>query len=162
MSQRNEPRFLVDFMLGRLAKWLRIIGYDAVYSRERDKTSILMQSLIENRILVTRDHEMARNNSRKIILVQSDRIGNQLRQVLTEENLQITIQRFFTRCTLCNILLQPVADKETVASLVPAYVLQSHEAFSRCAECGKIYWKGTHLDLLVKELAKAGIRIGQG
>lgn len=159
MIKAYEPTFLVDFMLGRLAKWLRVIGYDTVYSRERNTPAILVQSLKENRVLVTRDHRLSRKKCWRLLLIKDDLIADQLKQVVSEMNLEVARDRFFTRCTVCNGPIYRVEDKRSIKELVPEYVFANHGDFCRCPNCGKVYWQGTHLDLLIKDLTKAGIRI---
>jgi uncharacterized protein with PIN domain len=157
MGNRNEPKFIVDFMLGRLAKWLRMLGYDTVYFTGRDKTRLLFQSLTENRIVVTRDHRLSWKRAWKLVVVNSDHADDQLKQVLAECKLIVTQARFFTRCTLCNGVIQAVPDKAAVKEKVPEYVFKTQEMFSRCLSCDKIYWQGTHLELLLKDLQRLGI-----
>jgi hypothetical protein len=159
MARTKDPKFLVDFMLGRLAKWLRILGYDTCYFTERSKPNLLLQSLVENRVLITRDHSLSRKKSWKLILIKSDRLGSQLLQMINEEGIEVSISRFFSRCSVCNGPLHPLENMETVKELVPDYIYRTHTDFVRCGSCGKVYWKGTHLALMLKDLAKAGIRM---
>lgn len=159
MNSKNEPRFLIDFMVGRLTKWLRIFGYDTLYIRPQERSTIIMQSLKENRILVTRDHSLSRKKAWKLILVQSGRLNEQLKQVINESKILISDSRFYTRCTICNGQIKDVESKETVKSCVPEYVYKIQNSFACCSNCGKVYWPGTHRDLLLKELIKMGIKI---
>jgi uncharacterized protein with PIN domain len=155
----NEPRFLVDFMLGRLAKWLRALGYDAGYLTEKERPDLLMRSLRENRILITRDHRLSSRRALKLVLVTSGRFEEQIRQVAAEAKLYLSESRLFTRCTICNIAVEKVTDKNQIKDAVPSYVFETVNDFARCPHCGRIYWKGTHQDLLLKELARAGIKL---
>lgn len=159
MTQKNEPKFLVDFMLGRLAKWLRIFGYDSAYVTERSRPMLVMQSLKENRIIITRDHQLPYTRTLKITLIESDRIGEQVRQLIEESLIVVMPARFFTRCTVCNGAIQAVIDKEMVKGLVPEYVYATRDVFSKCTGCGKLYWTGTHRDLLLKDLARLRIKV---
>jgi uncharacterized protein len=159
MKQTVEPRFLVDFMLGKLVKWLRILGYDAVYSTQNNKLNLILQSLKENRIILTRDNQLSRKRSWKLILITSDNVEDQLKQVIEELGLNVTKSRLFTRCSICNGQISPVEDKESIKDKVPGYVHQNHNDFSLCSVCGKVYWLGTHFDLLKADLQKLGIRL---
>lgn len=159
MNQKYEPRFLVDFMLGRLAKWLRIFGNDTLYTKEKSRPNIILQSLIENRILVTRDHTLSRKRAWKLVLIKSDKVEEQLKQLLGELNLKVTSDKLFSRCTICNGTLERLKSKEEIKTFVPEYVYKTQNDFSRCTLCKKIYWLGTHRDLLLKDLQRAGIKL---
>ena len=74
----DEPKFLVDFMLGRLAKWLRIFGYDTVYIEENERSNRILKSLQENRILLTRDQRLSKKRAWKLVLIKSDEIHGQI------------------------------------------------------------------------------------
>lgn len=142
-----EVKFLVDFMLGRLCKWLRILGYDAAYFNSLNKNTIIYQSLKEGRILLTRDHRLSKNKALKVLLVDSDNYEKQIQQVLKELNLKVDPEKMFTRCCLCNTILEPI-NKEKVKDKVPPFVYQTQKNFSYCSTCQKIYWPGTHWDLM--------------
>ena len=146
-------------MLGRLSKWLRVFGYDTAYAKENSRPGIILQSLRESRILITRDHNLSRKRAWKLVLIQSNKVEEQLRQVINETRINPSPDRLFSRCTICNGQIEKVKDKETVKPLVPDYVYQTQNVFSRCALCGKVYWMGTHRDLLLKTLQRAGIRL---
>ncbi|HCJ65749.1 MAG TPA: hypothetical protein DHV62_00080 [Elusimicrobia bacterium] len=140
-----EPKFLVDFMLGRLCKWLRIFGFDTEYFTSLNKNIIVYQSLKEGRILLTRDQRVSKNKALKVLLIDSDNYEKQIQQVLKELNLKVDPEKMFTRCCLCNTLLEPI-EKEKVKDKVPSFVYQTQENFSFCFTCQKIYWPGTHWD----------------
>ncbi len=142
-----EPKFLVDFMLGRLCKWLRILGFDTEYFTSLNKNIIVYQSLKEGRILLTRDHRVSEKKALKVLLVNNDNYENQIQQVLKELNLKVDPEKMFTRCCLCNTILEPVK-KERVKDKVPPFVYQIQNNFSFCFTCQKIYWPGTHWDLM--------------
>lgn len=152
-----KPKFLVDFMLGRLAKWLRIFGYDTVYADRSFTESILMKSLKEDRILVTRNTSLSSNRAWKLVLVESDKFMAQAAQIVKEMKLTLSEKNFFTRCTFCNSELKPVDNKLDIKDRVPKYVYDTQEKFTSCPACGRIYWAGTHYDLLLKTLRKAGL-----
>jgi len=137
----DEVRFLADEMLGRLAKWLRILGYDTAYLSPAEDNALVRLARAEGRILLTRDTELARRRGLRVLLIESERVEEQVRQVLND--LGLTTEGSFSRCPLCNIPLEEL-DGEAVADRVPSYVLRTQERFSRCPGCGRIYWRGTH------------------
>ncbi len=142
-----ETKFLVDFMLGRLCKWLRILGFDTAYFNSLNKSVIIYQSLKEGRILITRDHRLSKKKALQIVLIDSDYYEKQIQQVIKELNLKINPDKMFTRCCLCNTLLETI-EKEKVQDKVPPFVYQTQVNFSYCPTCQKIYWPGTHWDLM--------------
>lgn len=146
-------------MCGRIAKWLRIFGYDTVYITEHSRPQLVMRSLKENRTIITRDHTLSYKRAWKVILIDSDKLGDQLRQLAAERSIVISPSRFFTRCTICNCPIVPVANKEEVKGLVPEYIFATQDAFSKCSGCGKLYWAGTHRNLLLKDLAKQRLKV---
>ncbi len=136
-----KPRFAVDEMLGSLAKWLRIMGYDTSYEKYITDTKILESSRKEGRILLTRDKELARRAGGKGLLIGSDDVDEQLREVVRVFGLSFDEAQ--TRCSVCNAGLLPVGSEE-VEREVPPGVLQRNKDFFRCEGCGRIYWKGSH------------------
>ncbi|MFB0527613.1 MAG: Mut7-C RNAse domain-containing protein [bacterium] len=150
-------KFLVDFMLGRLCKWLRLLGYDASYFVSEKKSDLIYQSLKEGRIILTRDHRLSKKKAIKLVIINSDLLEEQLEQVFSELDIKVDPDEIFTRCLVCNEVLQEIK-KEKVKDRVPNYVFQTKKDFSFCPNCQKIYWKGTHWDLahqLLKKLKRA-------
>jgi uncharacterized protein len=150
----ESPRFLADAMLGRLATWLRLLGYDAAYSREPDRL-LLDRSRREARILLTRDTGLLRRSALPPhLFITSDHVMEQLRQVIREVPLD-PAARPARRCARCNVAIEPRARAE-VAGLVPEFVWSSQEAFWACPSCRRIYWSGTHrrrMDDVIRTLA---------
>jgi len=129
-------------MLGRLARELRLLGYDTLYAAAgMEDAAIAHQAHAEGRILLTRDRELLRRRHLDGILITSDQVHEQIAQ-LTAAGL-LPQPRPFTRCRECNTLLQP-AGKEEVAGQVPPYVYATQTSFARCPTCQRIYWRGTH------------------
>ncbi|MBN1622136.1 MAG: Mut7-C RNAse domain-containing protein [Endomicrobiales bacterium] len=159
MRNNQKPKFLVDFMLGRLAKWLRIFGYDSIYIEEKNRPNLILNSLKENRILITRDHRLSKKRAWKLILIKNDHLPQQIKQLKDELNIVISRDNLFSRCTICNAPIEKIEDKEKIKDLVPEYVFRTQNDFSRCPNCKRIYWSGTHWELLIKDLQKAGIKI---
>ena len=142
----GSPRFVVDVNVGRLAKWLRALGYDVLAIPNADDNALVRVALAEGRILLTRDGGLVRRRlvSRgvlKAVLIRSDDYLMQLRQVV--EQLRLDADRPFTRCLECNQPLQEVP-RHQVQDRVPSYVFQTQEEFKACSACGRVYWRGTH------------------
>ena len=136
-------KFIADVMLGRLAKRLRLRGIDVLYNNGLDDNSIIRISLEQNRLILTRDNGLARRPlAASHLLICSDRVDEQVHQVLTAYQIGATP---LTRCSECNETLTPI-DKDEAVDLVPAYVYKTCDFFLRCGACGRIYWKGTHVD----------------
>ncbi|HSB73022.1 MAG TPA: Mut7-C RNAse domain-containing protein [Candidatus Methylomirabilis sp.] len=138
----EAPRFLADAMLGRLATWLRILGYDAEYFRGEDE-DLLRRAWGEERLLLTRDTRLLRR--RRLppsLFIQSDHVREQLHQVVRALGLQ-TGPSLGRRCLRCNTILEPRAKVEA-EGLVPEFVWSHHQDFWGCPRCRRIYWAGTH------------------
>lgn len=140
-----EERFAADRNLGTLAKWLRILGYDALLNRASSDENFLGKAAEEGRIVLTRKRDLARlPYPGKLVVVNADHAREQLDEIISVLALEPDPARRMTRCLMCNVPLEEVA-KETVAGLVPAYVYETCPQFRRCTRCGKIYWPGTHV-----------------
>ena len=141
-------RFVADAMLGRLAKWLRLVGYDTLYWRG-DDAGLVRLVLAENRLLLTRDtHLPPRLPPHLTLFIDSDHYDAQLGQVAARFGLPPRIGRL---CLRCNLPLEP-ADKAKVRAEIPAFVWQTHERFARCPGCRRIYWEGTHYARMMETL----------
>lgn len=149
------PAFLVDHMLGRLVKWLRLLGFDAVYAREEPDSELLRRARHEQRIILTRDRALSQARSAQTLFVQARTPLAQLAEVARRLGLYLDEQRMFTRCSLCNRLVQPV-DKEAVRDRLPEAGPDARDLYDQltyCAACDKVYWKGTQYDRIVARLA---------
>jgi len=136
-----RPKFVVDEMLGSLARWLRIMGYDTTYERDRADKDILAIALREGRILLTRDVQLSQRAAPGSLLIDSPDLDEQLKQVTLAFGLKAGEE--MTRCTMCNGDLKAVS-KEEAAGKVPDGSLESNDEFFTCTRCGKMYWKGAH------------------
>lgn len=150
----REPKFLVDVMLGKLAKWLRVLGYDAEYLRDVSAPNIARSS-VQARILVTRKKEVAEEHPRAI-LIHSERLEEQLKELKGHYGLRPDRSRWFTRCVNCNALLRK-ATLEDARDSVPEYVLYENMQDIRfCPSCRRHYWPGTHRENMLMRLGKIG------
>lgn len=146
-AQKIIPKFIADVNLGRLARWLRLLGYDTLYYKSVSLLSLSNIARKEGRIFLTRSRK---NVCLKIfdqtLLISSSNVSEQLNAL--SPFLTLSSERVFSRCSLCNRMLYEV-EKEKVKNLVPEYVYQTSEQFKTCRNCGKIYWQGTHIKAMI-------------
>jgi len=148
----SEFKFIADEMLGKLAKWLRAVGYDTVYFAGEGDSALVQQALQEDRIILTRDsHLVERKLARRTLLVKHDEPRKQLKQVISDLKLDVK-NGLFTRCLVCNRELLSVK-KEHVHDRVPAYTYSTQSKFYECPGCGRIYWPGTHKDSMMEVIS---------
>jgi len=148
-------KFIVDSNVGKLAKWLRTMGYDALFFEGSDDSQMIATALAENRVILTRDTQIMRRRvitkgQLKAILIQSDEPERQMRQVM--DTLELDCQhKPFTICLECN---QPLLgrSKEEVKNRVPPYVFQTQSQYMECPTCHRIYWRGTHWQAMTMKL----------
>lgn len=136
-------KFLATIELGRLCKWLRILGYDCGYFTEDSLVSLTIKSLQEDRVILTRNVRLSARAGYKVVHIKSDFVKEQLKQALDDLKLEPDKEAMFTRCTVCNLLLEPIEKKEAKGK-VPEYVYGANEDFVRCPGCRRTYWRGTH------------------
>jgi uncharacterized protein with PIN domain len=153
-----EPLFLADSMLGKLARWLIILGYDTAYGGAAGRTdaSLQEQAQREGRVFLTRDTRIPEVAGLRMILVRPHRFEEQLRFVLKELRLKPDRKRLFTRCTYCNLALGPVP-RDEAQTLVPPLVRELRADFWRCSGCKRMYWNGTHTERTAQKLDRWGI-----
>jgi uncharacterized protein with PIN domain len=145
---------MADAMLGRLARWLRYLGYDTAYEAHIEDAALVRRALREGRILLTRDrHLLERWPLSDASLIEGDRPLHQLRQIVDELGLAWR-DRGRVRCTVCNERLVPAGPDE-VMDRVPAYVYRTQKQFARCPGCGRVYWEGTHAERMRDALRRA-------
>jgi hypothetical protein len=156
-SPGNRPRFAADEMLGSLAKWLRIMGYDTSYERDMKDDDILEGARMQGRFLLTRDKLLARKASPDGLYIASDVIGEQVGQVA--RHFRLDFDEKGTRCAVCNGALALIT-KEEASYSVPPRSLSMTDEFFRCSVCGQIFWKGTHWNNILKKLSEFGVDQG--
>lgn len=152
------PKFLADCNVGRLARWLRVLGYDAVFDSRSDDRQLVARALAEGRVLLTRDVDLTQrrviaSGTLPTVLLADDRVDDQLRQVLRELDLASPGPNGgLTRCLECNIALEE-REKTQVEHLLPPYVRATQRRFSQCPDCGRVYWPGTHWERMRARIA---------
>jgi uncharacterized protein len=158
MKQDGPVRVAADCMLGRLARRLRILGFDTAYERAITDEELIARCAREGRVLLTRDTRLAarrlvRSLGARVLLVGSDHPDEQLVQVMRDLGLVRDDARLLSRCLECNEALEPIAPAEA-AGRVPAYVLATQERFARCPSCRRLFWRATHVDRMLRRLAR--------
>ncbi len=149
----TTPRFVVDTMLGRLARWLRAMGYDTLYPGQCADRHLLHLALAEERILVTRDRRLARLAHPMACLIRSERVDDQIVEAVAALALAPVEAEWLSRCLECNARLEP-REKARLAGLVPEHIFAAHAEFMSCPGCGKIYWSGTHAGRMLERLGR--------
>jgi len=150
-----RPSFLVDGMLGSLARWLRISGYDAEYRRETNDDSLIEEASETGRILLTRDRELAYIANKRGIeafLVEGEDDVAQLGGIAAALGLELDPS--CSRCPKCNSPLTQV-ERDQVQGQVPEASLEAFDAFWACGVCGGVFWRGSHWDQIVSTLEEA-------
>lgn len=136
-------KFILTKELGRLAKWLRILGFDTEYFNQDNASSLIIQALRDNRIIITRNHRLPKSAGLKILLLKAQNLKEQLAQVLKALQITPLSDMMFSRCIICNETLVDI-DKEKVKAKIPEYVFKTQQDFITCPKCQRIYWQGTH------------------
>lgn len=137
-------KFIADSMLGKLARWLRLMGFDTLYYPSIPDNELVKKACQERRIVLTKDNELIRNNTdAKIIRIVSPDPNQQLKTVVNILNLD-PWRGLFSRCVHCNELVERVKDLSGFNGKIPAHVRESCTVFFRCPDCNRIYWEGSH------------------
>ncbi len=146
------PRFLCDAMLGSLARWLRLMGFDTAYEAGGEDGELARRAAEEGRWLLTRDRGLAAAGPRTV-WIRAEALEDQLVEVFERLGLEPDPGCFGSRCAACNGVVRPVA-REAVEGKVPPFVLATVDGFRICEGCGRVYWRGSHV-------ARIGERIGR-
>ena len=143
--------------MGKLAKWLRMMGYDSVFFDGDDDSHMVAQAMAEGRVILTRDTEIMKrrlitSGRLKAVLIDSEEPEQQIRQLLDTLDLKRQF-RPFTLCLECN---QPLVERsrEEVKDRVPPYVYKTKSQYMECPACRRIYWRGTHWEAMTRKLEK--------
>jgi uncharacterized protein len=158
--EEHTLKFLVDHMLGKLAKYLRMLGVDTVYFTQTDVSTLIEKAYQEKRIILSRNTKLRHiGGFLDFVFINDDQPDKQLSEVLKHFKIHISHDQLFTRCLTCNQKLI-VGNHEDVKGKVPPYILGIHKEFSLCPLCKKVYWEGTHLkkmkEIILKVLEKKG------
>jgi len=156
----NNLKFIVDNNVGKLAKWLRIMGYDTLFFNGSNDSRMIAIALAEERVVLTKDTQIMKRGvitrgRLKAIFILSDEPELQMHQVIDALHLDCRFKPF-TICLECN---QPLLEKskQQVKELVPPYVFQTQNQYMECPTCHRIYWRGTHWQTMTEKLRKLSI-----
>jgi uncharacterized protein len=148
-------RFAVDRMMGRLARWLRVLGHDVAYGPHLARRTLVDCARREGRLLLTRDTQLLRDpHLPPHVFITSDHFRLQLREVAAA--VPLGGRALFRRCLDCNRLLEEVA-REEVRERVPPFVWATTERFLTCTSCARLYWPATHHAHMRRELSDLGL-----
>jgi uncharacterized protein with PIN domain len=126
------------------------LGYDTLYDPDLDDHQLVRLARAQDRVLLTRDRELALRRGVRVLSIKSEDLDDQVRQVLTE--LELGADRTFSRCPICNERLEDL-DREAARERVPPYVAQTRKTFRSCPKCRQVYWRGTHWQQMDEQLA---------
>ncbi len=136
-------RFIADVMLGRLARWMRFLGFDTLYFHDITDSHLLRIARAQNRLILTRDTQLARKKKlQDCLLINANDSFQQLTEVI--EKLKLKRFKLLTRCVACNGSLVSISKKEDIKDFIPEFVYLNYNLFMKCIDCGKIYWDGSH------------------
>lgn len=153
-------RFVADRMLGKLAKHLRMLGYDTMYYRGEDITSLLKLAREETRVVLTRNTKLLpKTPEDRIIPIKEDQSLLQINELIQRGVISLREENFFSRCLLCNALLDGIL-REEAEGKVPDFIFYQQKDFYRCPHCQRIYWQGSHQDNMKRRIDK--LRIANG
>ena len=159
LAGADEPRFFADAMLGGLGRWLRTLGLDVAYDPALDDAALVELAAREGRVILTRDRKLVeRRLARRHLLVASDHVGEQLRQVLAAFSIAVDPARVLSRCLRCNV---PLVELDTAQALprVPPFVARTQTQFRECPSCRRVFWPATHAARMRQRLAALGIAL---
>jgi uncharacterized protein with PIN domain len=150
-----ETRFIADNNVGKLARWLRLMGYDTLLFKQKDDARMIKTALGENRVILTKDAQFMRrrlvtNGRIKTIHIKRDDPELQVQEVVETMKLDCHFKPF-SLCLECNRVLI-ARDKEQVKNLIPAHVFETQTQYTECSSCHRIYWPGTHWQAMVRKL----------
>ncbi len=142
------PRFVLDNHLGRLAAYLRMLGYDSLYRNDFEDEELAQIAVQQERVLLTRD--------RRLLMRRGIRFGHWVRSQYPREQVAEVVRRFclnhrqgaFQRCLRCNTPLEAVSKESVLDQLEPLTRLY-YDEFHRCPSCGQVYWKGSHYERML-------------
>jgi len=150
-------KFIADGMLGKLTRWLRMLGHNVKYSSKLDDAKLIMIAKKERRILLTRDLELYHQAVAKGVnafYLEGKTEAERLAHLAKRFDIKLDIDMITSRCTKCNTRVKPIA-KEEVADKVEKSTFSHYNEFWECTKCGQIYWQGAHWTRIRRTLKTA-------
>ena len=150
-------KFITDGMLGKLTRWLRMLGQDVKYSKSFDDNRLIKTAKSENRVLLTRDlklYQRARKQAVNTILVESGTEAEKLACLAKRLSFKLEIDVKVSRCPKCNTPIEPIS-KDQILDRIPEATATSYNEFWECSGCGQIYWQGAHWKRIEETLREA-------
>ncbi len=156
---KKSIQFICDEQLGRLARYLRLAGFDTVYRNPIDDAELISIALNEKRFILSRDHRLEEKIlARRCLILESDDWMEQFKTVLAELGLALDRKQFFTRCLVDNSATVPV-DQVDIKDRIHPYTYEHHTDFRHCPECDRLYWHGSHIKAMMRALTDAGVTV---
>jgi uncharacterized protein len=143
-------KFIADVHLGKLARWLRLLGFDTTYKNDYTNEQLIQISEEEERVLLSRNTSLPANKEIECFVVANENLSGQLISVVEYFDLKGQI-KIFSRCLLCNGILEPVS-KESILYWLEKNTAQYFTEFWQCNHCKRIYWKGSHYERMLKTI----------
>jgi uncharacterized protein with PIN domain len=158
-----DMKFIVDINVGKLAKWLRIMGYDAILFKDKDDSDMVKIALRQDRTILTKDTGIMRrrlvtNGKLKALLIEGENSELQIQQVANKLDLDFHFNPF-SLCLECNEALIEKS-KDSLQGSVPPYVYKTYDFYMQCPTCHRIYWRGTHWEAMSKKLDEFAANMG--
>ena len=147
-------KFIADRMLGKLAKELRMLGYDTVYYRGENAYPLIKLAREEGRVILTRSTKLtARQPEDRVVRIMEDKPFSQLRELIQTKVIRLDEETPFSRCLACNMLLHEIPRDEAEGD-VPDFIFYQEKEFFRCPQCARIYWQGSHQDHMSERIER--------
>jgi len=147
-------KFIADRTLGKLARELRMLGYDTVYYRGEDVYPLIKLAREEGRVILTRSTQFGpKRPEDRVIRITKDKPSLQLRELIQRKIISLVEEPLFSRCLLCNTLLSGISPEEAEGK-VPDFILHQQKEFFRCPQCSRVYWQGSHQDHMKKRVER--------
>ena len=135
--------FIADAMLGRLARWMRFLGFDTLYFRDIKDSKLIRIAREQDRCILTRDSRLIKvKGVNNYLLIKANDPLHQIIEVI--DTLKVSQFNPLSRCVTCNGMIARVLNKQDIKDSVPEFIFLNINVFLECTECGKIYWEGSH------------------